>query len=89
MMNRPIKTGFAGTLESNDCLVTVEVNSDDSVIIQLESVVKARFSKQIEMTIKETCEQLNLVGAIVSVNDKGALDFTIKARVETAVKRSL
>jgi citrate lyase subunit gamma (acyl carrier protein) len=71
-MNRPIKTGFAGTLESNDCQVTVEVNSDDSVIIYLESVVKARFGKQIEMTIKETCEQFNLIGAIVSVNDKGA-----------------
>lgn len=89
MMNRPVKTGIAGTLESNDCQVTVEPNKDDSLIIQIESVVKARFGKQIEMAVKDTCEQLLLSGAIVSVNDKGALDFTIKARVETAVKRSL
>lgn len=88
-MNRPIRTGIAGTLESNDCQVTVEPNHDDNVIIHLESVVKARFGQQIEKAIRDTCEQLQLTGATVSVNDKGALDFTIKARVETAVKRSL
>ncbi len=88
-MNRPTKTGIAGTLESNDCQVIVEPTKDEGLIIQIESVVKARFGKQIETAVRDTCEQLNLIGAIVSVNDKGALDFTIKARVETAVKRSL
>lgn len=89
MMNRPTKTGIAGTLESNDCQVTVEPTNDNTLVIQIESVVKARFGKQIEMAVMDTCKQLELVGAAVFIDDKGALDFTIKARVETAVKRSL
>lgn len=81
------KTAMAGTLESSDCLVTVEPG-EGPVELDLESVVIRQFGPQIRKVIFETLERLEVPGGRVIVVDKGALDCTIKARVEAAVCRS-
>ena len=47
-----------------------------------------QFGRQIKATIMETLERLEVRDAKVTVVDKGALDCTLKARVECAVYRS-
>ena len=47
-----------------------------------------QFGKQIKATILETLNRLDVKDAKVTVVDKGALDCTLKARVECAVYRS-
>ena len=42
---------------------------------------------QIEKVIKDTLEQLNIKNVKVTCQDKGALDYTIKARIVTALTR--
>lgn len=82
-----LKTAMAGTLESSDCLVTVEPGHG-KVELDLDSAVLHQFGKQIRKVIFETLERLDVTDAKVTVVDKGALDCTIKARVECAVYRS-
>lgn len=81
------KPAVAGTVESSDCMVTVEPG-EGAVELNLESAVIRQYGKQIRKVIHETLDRLGVTDAKVTVVDKGALDCTIKARVECAVYRS-
>lgn len=80
-----MKIGVAGTVESNDCLITVEAN--DKLEIIIESIVIEFFGEQIKKVIEDTLAELNIKAIKVTCNDKGALDYTIKSRLVTAIKR--
>ncbi len=81
------KAAMAGTLESSDAQVTVEPGNG-TIELSIESSVIHQFGKQIKATILETLGRLEVTSARVTVVDKGALDCTLKARVECAVYRS-
>ena len=72
-------------MESNDCLITVKTQNTIEIVI--ESIVNDQFGEQIEAVIKQTLSALNIRGLFVHVNDKGALDYAIKARLITAIRR--
>jgi citrate lyase subunit gamma (acyl carrier protein) len=78
----------AGAMESNDILIMLHP-SVDGVQIQLESRVKKQFGRRIESVIRTTLAEVGVTGTLVIAQDKGALDYTIKSRVITAVNRSL
>lgn len=80
-----IKTAKAGTFESNDIYVLVMENK--GIKIEIESTVILQFGDEIKKAIEETLEKLEVKDVYIKVEDKGALDFTIRARVETAIKR--
>ena len=80
-----MRIGIAGTMESNDCLMTVKDN--DKLEITIESIVYDFFKDQIEAVILDTLKELNIDKVSVLCQDKGALDFTIKARLITAIER--
>ena len=82
------RPAMAGTLESSDCQVTVEPG-DGQVEFELESAVMHQFGKQIRKVVMETLEHLDVKDVRITVVDKGALDCTIRARVEGAVYRSV
>ena len=81
------KNAMAGTLESSDALVTVEPG-EDGVELELSSSVMNQYGRQIRATVLETLDRRGVTQGRVTVVDKGALDCTIKARVECAVLRS-
>lgn len=81
------QTAIAGTLESSDAQVTVAPGTN-GIELTIESSVIHQFGKQIQKTVLETLERLEVRDAAVTVIDKGALDCTLKARVECAVFRS-
>ena len=81
------KAAMAGTLESSDAQVTVEPG-EGGIVLSLQSSVMNQYGRQIKATVLETLERLEVTDARVTVVDKGALDCTIKARVECAVFRS-
>lgn len=80
------KSAVAGTLESSDAQVTVEPGT--GIDLSIESSVLNQYGRQIKATVLETLERLEVKDAKVTVVDKGALDCTLKARVECAVFRS-
>ena len=82
-----IKPAMAGTLESSDAQITVEPGQD-GIELSLESSVMNQYGRQIKATVLETLERLGVKNGRITVVDKGALDCTLKARVECAVFRS-
>ena len=82
-----VVSAVAGTLESSDAQVTVEPG-EGSLELDLSSSVMNQYGRQIKATVLETLERLGVTDARVTVVDKGALDCTLKARVECAVFRS-
>ena len=78
----------AGSVESSDILVLIGPNDKGGVEIHLESPVKNIFGDKIKSEILEVLEQYEVKDAIVQVTDRGALPFTVKARVETAILRA-
>ena len=82
-----LKSAIAGTLESSDAQVTVEPG-EGGIELSLTSSVMNQYGRQIKAAVLETLERLEVKNARVTVVDKGALDCTLKARVECAVFRS-
>lgn len=82
------KSAKAGTMESNDIYVMVQP-SEAGIEINLESIVMKQFGKQIEKVIRETLDELKVENALIVAKDRGALDYTIRARIETAIKRAV
>ena len=76
----------AGTLESSDVYVTVEPAQE--LEIEIQSVVYNQFADQIKESVMEVLQELQVESGKVTINDKGAMDCVIKARVETAVRRA-
>ena len=81
------RPAMAGTLESSDCQVTVE-EGDGGISLTLKSAVIHQFGNRIRKVVYETLERLGVEDVRITIVDKGALDCTIKARVEGAVYRS-
>ena len=75
----------AGSLESNDCLITIKENHKTT--IHIDSIVGHLFYDQILKAVKETLVAEHVNNVEVIVQDKGALDYTIRARVLVAIKR--
>ena len=82
------KAALAGTMESNDVMVTLEPGGS-GIEIDLSSVVEKQFGDEIRKVIRETLLELKVESARVTAVDKGALDCTIRARVKAAVFRSV
>jgi citrate lyase subunit gamma (acyl carrier protein) len=80
-----MKIGVAGSLESNDAMITVK--ESDTLKITVKSIVYDFFHSQIEEVIKSTLQEKNIENVEVTCEDKGALDYTIKARLLTAISR--
>lgn len=85
---RVLTTAAAGTLESSDVLVTVEPADGAGIEIELEGATAARFGDQIQSVVKETLLELGVKSCRVRLQDKGALDCTIRARLSAAILRS-
>ena len=82
------KAAMAGTVESSDAQITVEPGTN-GIELNIESSVIQQYGRQIKAVVLETLKKLDVKNAKVSVVDKGALDCTLKARVEGAVFRSI
>lgn len=74
-----------GSLSSSDCLITV--TEHDSKVIDIESIVYDAFHTQIEAVINAVLKEENMTNIHVVIQDKGALDYTIKARLKSAITR--
>lgn len=83
------KVAKAGTLESNDILIMVMPNDLGRIELELESIVMPQFGEVIRQVIINKVQEMGIEGITIKAQDKGALDYTIGARVETAVKRAL
>ncbi|BDR15234.1 citrate lyase acyl carrier protein [Vibrio parahaemolyticus] len=83
-----IQPAFAGTLESSDLQVRIEPNPEGVIDIALDSSVQKQFGAAIESLVREVLSSMGVESAQLEIEDKGALDCVIKARVQAAVMRA-
>jgi citrate lyase subunit gamma (acyl carrier protein) len=79
------KEAICGTLESNDLLV--KVVPFGGLQVSIYSEVMRQFGARIREVVDETLKQMNVSQGKFVIEDKGALDCAIRARVQTAVLR--
>lgn len=80
------KAASAGAEESGDVLISAEPG--EGIVINLESNVREIFGEAIQQTIREILEQFDVKNASITVRDKGALDFVIRARMMCVICRA-
>lgn len=76
----------AGTMQSSDMMVFVEPAQE--LTIEIESTVVKQFGHLIRQRIEAKLQQLDVRCGRIRVSDRGALDYAIDARVETAIARA-
>lgn len=84
-----IRGSVAGTLESSDALVIITPSEGEENSLIVESIVFKQFGARITAVSQETIEASGITGATIKVQDRGALECTLRARLETAVERAL
>jgi len=76
----------AGTMQSSDLMVFLEPAGELS--IEIESTVKKQFEHLIRQQIEDVLEKYQIRSGAIRVNDRGALDYAIVARLEAGIKRA-
>ena len=82
-----LKTASAGTLESSDCLVTV--SPAEKLKLEYKGANSEVFAERTKALVENVSKRYSLVGAEISIQDQGALEATLTARIETALDRAL
>lgn len=82
------RPAVAGTLESSDVMISIEPNGKNGIVIEIESCVKEIFGDAIEESVCEVLRKFDVQNGRITVRDRGALDFAIRARMSCAVCRA-
>ena len=82
------QAAIVGTLESSDIQISIFPNPGNGLEIQLQSVVKAQYGDAIIATMTEDLESFGIADAFVEAEDRGALDWVIRARMQAACCRA-
>lgn len=84
-----VRNGQAGTLESSDVLVIVSPGHPGSGLhLEVNSIVEEQFGDQIRRVVEETVSKLGVRDVRVTIQDRGALDYCLRARLEAAISRA-
>ncbi|MCS7232760.1 MAG: citrate lyase acyl carrier protein [Synergistetes bacterium] len=81
-----LREAVAGSLESCDCLVMVKPY--ETLKVDIESVVMERYGRRIKQIVEDTIRELGIVKGYFKVQDRGALDYCIRARLKSAIRRA-
>jgi len=82
------QAAVAGTLESGDVMIRIEPLHTQEIDLQINSSVEKQFGPAIRATLLEILSQHNVQGVQLIVDDKGALDCILRARLETLLVRA-
>lgn len=83
---RILKEAVAGSLESCDCLVMVK--PFDSLKVEIDSIVMERYGRRIREVVEEVIREMGVDKGYFKVQDRGALDYCLRARVKSAIRRA-
>ncbi len=87
--NKKSSAGPRGETVRSDCYVELELKDSGGIKLSLKSKVESMYGDSIRALILDMCKFFSLKNAKITVEDYGALPFTIAARFETSIKRAL
>jgi citrate lyase subunit beta/citryl-CoA lyase len=82
------EAGRRGDKVRSDAWVRVEPKSRGGLKLQVQTKVEAMYGDSVRALCGRVLETLDVKNAAVTVEDYGALEFALAARIETAVKRA-
>jgi citrate lyase subunit beta/citryl-CoA lyase len=82
------EAGHRGDRARSDCWVRVEARADGGVSLCVKSKVEVMYGDAVRRTCRAVLDALGIRSAEVTVEDQGAVDFVLAARIEAAVKRA-
>jgi citrate lyase subunit gamma (acyl carrier protein) len=85
-VTRIARRAQAGTMQSSDLMVFVEPG--DVLLVEIDSTVKQQFEHLIRERITAVLKRHRVTAGTVRITDRGALDYAIEARLETAIRRA-
>lgn len=89
-MSTLLKQAQAGTIESTDILIMLSPAAEGAGLsVELASPVLKQYGRHIKSMICNILQEEGIQDAQVHATDNGALDYTIDARVRTAIARAL
>ncbi len=82
------EAGRRGERVRSDCWIAVELRNAGGIALDVRSKVSVLYGDDIRNLIHAGVAALGIEHAAVTVEDQGALPFTLAARLETAVRRA-
>ena len=82
-----VREALAGTQESSDLMVKI-APADGELEIVIHSEVIKQFGEQIRQVVNDTLRAMNVHQGLIIIEDKGALDCVIRARLQSALLRA-
>ncbi len=86
-MSKKATAGNRGKGVSSDCYVELELTSGNGLQIEVNSKVQALFGQQITSLCQQVLRHFEIENAKLFLEDFGALDHVLAARIETAIKQ--
>jgi citrate lyase subunit beta/citryl-CoA lyase len=87
MINQPVFAGNKGKDVRSDCHVTLELTETGGIDLRIDSKVGSLYGAGIEALCRDILGRFNIQHASMVVEDSGAFDFVIAARVEACVRQ--
>jgi len=84
-MSKKATAGNRGKGVSSDCYVELELTSGNGLQIEVSSKVQALFGQQIISLCHQVLGHFEIENANLYLEDTGALDHVLAARIEAAV----
>ncbi|MGB9082657.1 MAG: aldolase/citrate lyase family protein [Desulfuromonadaceae bacterium] len=87
MFNKLVSAGNKGKGVSCDCHVSLELLETGGIKLSLDSKVGSLYGDRIESLCRDMLRHFGIEHATIMVEDSGAYDFVISARVEACVRQ--
>ncbi len=85
-MNKIAEVGNKGSGVRSDCFMRLEITSSGGIQINLQSKVKPLYGDRITALLEDIFKFFGIDNARLDIEDTGALDFVLAARLEAAIK---
>ncbi|APG19771.1 citrate lyase acyl carrier protein [Kosakonia radicincitans DSM 16656] len=82
-----VREALAGTMESSDLMVKIAPAEGELEVVVHSEVIK-QFGDQIRKVVNDTLRAMAVHQGLIIIEDKGALDCVIRARLQSAVLRA-
>ncbi len=79
--------GNRGERIRSDCFVSLTVVSGKGILIDIDSSVKTMYGESIETLCRKMLDFYGIKGVKIEIEDRGALQFTLAARLEAVIRK--
>ncbi len=88
-MSESFITGNKGANIRSDCQVNLRIKNSGGLVVKISGKVESLYGKTIESLVRDVLSFYSIKNAEISIEDSGALDFVIAARLEAAICKSI